>query len=373
LRVGIDASGLVSSKPATGLERYLSSLITHVAAQAKETGITLYLYLNRSLPTAARSGHLASILADSPIRWRIAPVQRGWYRLGMGIAMQLDRIQVFHFPTPHMARYCPVPSVVTIHDVASLSLEAELVQKESAYLPDMLDAARRATALVAVSNSAREEISRHLKRPEACLILEGVDLSQFHPVTDEETNKLRIIHGLERYVLCVGTLQTRKNHIRLIQAFEEIQDRVPHTLVIAGRGGSGSQAVHDYLVAHPGARVRSIGYVDDSLLPALYAGADLFALPSLWEGFGLPVLEAMACGTPVVASNVAALAEIAGDAAFLVEPRSTLEIAHALYMMLTDTSMRKHFVQLGLQRARMFSWDETARKTVNLYRQIVQR
>lgn len=375
IRVGINASGLAAPKHATGLQRYLACLVTHLAERAEQDDLALFLYFAGPVAPEYRApGTLLDKLAPGPrIRWRSSPVGRGWHRIGMGLTMQLDRLDVFHFPAPLMAGYCPVPSIVTFHDLAALSLEADQTQKERTYLADAYDAGQRATALIAVSRSAAEEVAHYLDRPDVTVISEGVDLGQFRPATPAEVAVVRARYGLDRYVLCVGTLQMRKNHIRLIQAFERVQHEYPHTLVVAGGDGSGAQALHEHLAAHPNPRVKLLGYVDEHTLPALYTGADVLALPSLWEGFGLPLIEAMACGTPVLTSNVSSLLEVAANVAEIVNPRDVDDIARGLHMLLGSETQRRALSAAGLRRAQDFTWDETARHTAALYRHVVDR
>jgi glycosyltransferase involved in cell wall biosynthesis len=370
LRVGIDASGLVAEKPATGLQRYLSSLLVALAPRCESEGLNLHLYFTHPIPTLAADHPLTMLRAINNVNWRVAPIARGWWRLGMGIAMQLDRLDVFHFPNPLMAGYCPIPSVVTFHDLAALSIAGDQTRKEYRYLPDALEAGRRASALIAVSQSAGNEVAQHLGRSDVVVIPEGVDLTRFCPATVEAVQGVRKQYGLDRYILCVGTLQARKNHLGLIKAFERIQTEISHTLVIVGTDGSGAAEIHGYLDERPDLRVRRLGYVDEALLPALYTGADALALPSLWEGFGLPLLEAMACGTPVLTSNISSLSEITGRAAVLVDPNDTDDIAEKLQMILADDVLRQHLLAAGYRQAREYSWERAAEQTIAVYRQV---
>jgi glycosyltransferase involved in cell wall biosynthesis len=369
IRVGIDASGLIAEKPATGLQRYISSLLTALAPRCETERLNLHLYFIHPIPPLAVDHPLTVLRSIHNVSLRVAPVARGWWRFGMGVAMLMDRLDLFHFPTPQMAGYCPVPSVVTFHDLAALSIGGDHTRKEQGYLPDALEAGRRATALIAVSQSAGNEVVQHLGRPDVVVIPEGVDLVRFWPVSAETVESVRKQYGLDRYVLCVGTLQARKNHLGLIQAFEQIQTQISHTLVIAGTDGSGAAEIHAYLDKRPDLRVRRVGYVDEKLLPALYTGADALALPSLWEGFGLPLLEAMACGTPVLTSNISSLAEITEDAAVLVDPTDTVDIAQKLYAILTDEALRERLITAGYHQARKFSWERAAEQTIAVYRQ----
>jgi glycosyltransferase involved in cell wall biosynthesis len=371
LRIGVDASGLAALKPATGLQRYLAGLVTHLAPRCADEDLRLYLYFTQ--PPKTPGPPLRDVPPGEAIRWRVAPMARGWQRIGMGLAMLADRIDVFHFPAPLMAGFCPAPAVVTVHDLAALSLDPKHTAKERRYLTDALIAVRRARALIAVSRSAAQEVERHVGRTDSLVIPEGVDAAHFRPVPAEDVQALCERLGVSRYVLCVGTLQTRKNHLGLIRAFAAIQDQIPHTLLLVGGEGSGAAEVRAFLAAHPEIRVQLAGYIDDAHLPALYTGADVLALPSFWEGFGLPLLEAMACGTPVLTSNISSLAEIAGDAALLVDPHNTEAIADGLIRLLSDRTLRAGLISAGRARALEYDWAETARRTVAVYRAVAGR
>jgi glycosyltransferase involved in cell wall biosynthesis len=371
LRVGIEASGMNAHTGASGLHRYLNNLVTHITAHAEENNLHLYLYFADSVHSEARAANtpLGAVLLAPTITPRIAPTARGWWRIGMGIAMQIDRLDLFHFPSPHMSTYCPKPTVVTVHDLAALSLEEDLTQKERQYLPDATDAVQRASALIAVSRSSANEVARHLGRTDVSVIPEGVNQEKFKPIAHaKEIIQERL--NLKNYILCIGTIQTRKNHIRLVEAFEKIQSEIPHTLVIVGRDGSGTDALRTHLDAHPNARVRCLGYIDESILPTLYSAADALALPSLWEGFGLPVVEAMACGTPVLTSNTSSLLEIAGDAAIIVDPRNTNDIADKLHALITNQTLRENLIMAGQKHIEELSWEHTAIKTIETYQQV---
>jgi len=372
LKIGIDASGLIGGKLPTGLQRYLACLITHLASRCEADNLILYLYFVAPVPPHAYAPGkpLAGLQPEPHIRWRIAPMKRGWQRVGMGIAMLIDRLDLFHFPAPIMAGFCPRPAIVTFHDVAALSLQGDITEKERRYLPAAMEAAHRASAVIAVSESAGQEVRQHLQRPDTVVIPEGVDLSQFQPASDAAVQAIRKQYDLDRFVLCVGTLQTRKNHLRLIQAFEKIQAQIPHSLAIAGGNGSGAEAIQAHLAAHPNPRIRLLGYVEDDNLPALYTAADGLALPSLWEGFGLPLLEAMACGTPVLTSDTSSLREVTGDAGLLVNPNDVDDIAENLKRLLTDDPLRARLREAGFQRARLFSWEGNARRTIEVYRHV---
>lgn len=179
-------------------------------------------------------------------------------------------------------------------------------------------------------------------------------------------------YDLGPYLLNVAALQHRKNQVHLLQAFAELRERyqIPHTLVIAGREGWGYEAVYaECRALGLGDVVRFLGYVPDVDIPALYSAADLVVYPSLYEGFGLPVLEAMACGAIVATSNVSSLPEVGGEAALYFDPQNVTEMAETIYRGLTDTTLRAQLRRKGLEHVRAFTWEQAAKHTLNSYRQ----
>jgi glycosyltransferase involved in cell wall biosynthesis len=245
--------------------------------------------------------------------------------------------------------------VCTFHDLFVLTAEYSSPEFRTRFAAQARTAARHADLLIAVSHFTARQV---------------VDLLHVEP------SRLRVVpHGVhaaphsqqprEKIVLFVGALQIRKNLVRLIEAFEALpQD---WSLVFAGApSGYGAAAVLGRV--HP--RIEVTGYLPAPQLEQLYARASIFAFPSLDEGFGIPVLEAMARGLPVITSNCSALPEVAGDAALLVDPYSTSEIATALMRLATDTDLRRQLVSRGLERAKMFSWERAVAATYSIYREL---
>jgi glycosyltransferase involved in cell wall biosynthesis len=199
----------------------------------------------------------------------------------------------------------------------------------------------------------------------------GVD-ARFRPPDPEERAAFLQRQQLVRpYILAVGTLEPRKNLPGLLRAYARLAPEVPHDLVLVGAEGWLTGEIHATLEKlRLGGRVRMTGFVADDDLPHWYGGADLFAFASLYEGFGLPVVEAMACGVPVVTSNVSSLPEVAGDAAVLVDPADVDAIADGLRRVLTDTDLARRLRHSGLKRAARFTWEQTAARTVAVYREV---
>jgi len=254
--------------------------------------------------------------------------------------------------------------VVTIHDTAFVD-HAECFSKLFAAWYQWLvpRLARRVRRIITVSQFSKQRIIEVCRVPEEKVevILSGVG-PQFQPQPAELLAHARTELKLpERYVLCVCSLEPRKNLRRLLEAWSRMPARPANLhLVLAGAKGN---IFHDLEFDAAPANVQLAGYVGDDLLPALYAGAEFFAFPSLYEGFGLPVLEAMASGTPVLCSNSTSLPEVAGDAAVLVDPLQVESIAAALQRLADDSTLRATLRERGLARAKTFNWNSAARQT----------
>ncbi|MBZ0269341.1 glycosyltransferase family 4 protein, partial [bacterium] len=237
-------------------------------------------------------------------------------------------------------------------------------------------AVRAADRVVTDSEHVRADLVRRLRVPEDKLTCVPLGVSdEFRPSSAGDVAKVREAFGLPRpYVLFVGNLEPRKNLPGLLRAFRAVRSRAPEPLdlVVCGKIAWKSGSLLKELNAGDLAgSVHLTGYVRSADLPALYTGASVFAFPSFWEGFGFPVLEAMACGTPVVTSNVSSLPGVAGDAALLVDPRDPEEIADAIALLLTDEATRNELVRKGHERVQGFQWSRTARGTLEAYRHAV--
>jgi glycosyltransferase involved in cell wall biosynthesis len=286
-----------------------------------------------------------------------------------------DRLAILHmtYIAPPVA---PCPVVLTVHDV-SYRIYPQFFSPRVRLLLGMMvgPSIRRATRVITVSESAKQDIVRFYRvSPKRVAVTPEAAGPQYGPQAREEIERVHHQYRLgERYVLAVGNVQPRKNLPRLVEAFGTMAEEVPDVeLVIAGRSAwRGSEVEAAVERAGLAGKVRFVGYVPDRDLPALYAGAAVFCYPSLYEGFGLPPLEAMQCGTPTVTSNVASLPEVVGDAALTVDPESVQEMAAALRRLLTDEGARQEYREKGLARAKRFSWERTARLTRDVYDEVL--
>jgi glycosyltransferase involved in cell wall biosynthesis len=230
---------------------------------------------------------------------------------------------------------------------------------------------RIADAIITPSDTVARDVTKALRAPDDRVVsIHEAPGPQYRPVGTDAQREMRRKHQLpDRYVLSVGSLEPGKNRGRLIRAYSDATgtgDDCP--LIIVGQPAWQYEAdYHLVRQLHLDQRVRFLGYVPDDDLPAMYSAATAFAYPSLYEGFGLPVLEAMACGTPVLTSNTSATAEVAGDAALLVDPWNEHAIQASLSRLLTDDALQDELRQRGFKRAAQFSWDRTARETLAIY------
>ena len=366
MRVAFDGTTLRPGR--TGVGYYTEHLLQHLAAEGPEDDIIVLS--NRPVETT------------KPLPSHVRVVTSGW-RLPRIVWMQsqaprlLERLQpdVVHFTNGIVPMASPVPVVVTIHDM-SLTLYPGYHPPRRVLLnrPMVNLAARRADAIITVSESSKRDIVRSYGlSPERVHVVHEAAAPAFKPIHDlGELTRVRRQYGLaDRFILYVGTIEPRKNLPKLIEAFARRRRRgdLTHQLVCAGPYGWLSrdiEALIDRLQVNDS--VLFTGYVPFHDLATLYNLAEMFVFPSIYEGFGLPVIEAMACGTPVITGHVAALEEVAGGAVEHVEALEVEAIGDALVRLAQDRDRRQALVRAGLQRAQHFSWARAARETSNVYR-----
>jgi glycosyltransferase involved in cell wall biosynthesis len=286
-------------------------------------------------------------------------------------------LELLHFPVTVPVPRTSLPQVVTLHDVQHHDLPAFFSPPERALRRLTYDAAaRRASAVITPSEYSARRIVEVLGVPRERVqaVHSGIDHERFRQEPRPEDADQRARFGLRRpFVLYPANLWPHKNHGRLVEAFARVSEpdlelvmvgqtygRLEPLAKIARRGGAGD-------------RLRHLGYVEREAVPALYRGARAVVFPSLYEGFGGPPLEAMACGCPVAASVRASLAEVCGDACVVLEPESVESIAAAIERVVADESLRSRLRQAGLERARRFSWEEAARRHAEIYDRVVAR
>ena len=375
-RVGINAhlASTSATYRAAGTSRYLMGLLTELRRIDAPERIVAYMSRLHAPGTLAATSRFALRLSPLPT-WRPA-VRILWEQfLWPGLLLR-DGIDVVHGPAHALPLGWPGRSVVTIHDLSFLVDPTTFHLANHRYLQTIVRlSVRRATRIIAVSESTRRDIIRYLgAAPERIdVIHEGVS-AEFHPRAPDELAAFRAKHGLmDAFILFLGTIEPRKNLPRLLEAYAELRrrGRVELPLVIAGGEGPGAAAtfLRCESLGLQGS-VRFVGFVPEEDKPLWYNSAHVFVFPSQYEGFGLPVLEAFACGTPVVASDRSSLPEVVGDAGLLVDPFDTTALAEAMTQVIEDANLRHRLIAAGQEQAARFSWTAAAEKTLDVYRAV---
>jgi len=367
VRIGIDVRKLRDH----GIGTYIRNLLRHLARLDHDTEYVL-LARPHELPSLEALGENFRSVAETSGNYSIAE------QITIPWALRREGVALFHAPHYVLPPLVSCKSVVTIHDCIHLMFPQ--------YLPNRLAhvyartsialASKRATRVMTVSESSKRDILRFVDVPS-----DKIDV--IHNAYDErfgvEPREEDVVRVRERYqlhdefVLYAGNVKPHKNLGRLIEAFHLVRNRgLPHLkLVLIGdeisKYAALRRAVHQHQLHK---YVRFLGYLPEETLAVMYRLAGVFVFPSLYEGFGLPPLEAMASGTPVVTSNVSSLSEVAGNAALLTDPYDPSAIADAVHRVLTDESLRCDLRQKGLARARQFSWETSVRRVLEIYRQV---
>lgn len=366
-----------------GLSRYAGQLARHLLAEAPPEMALTFFY-------NAHSGHdLPQELAQAPRR--TLPLNQYAWRLSV-LASQLlgipypgilprsspDSRPILYHATEHLLPYLPVPKVLTVHDLIFERYPQHHTWTNRLFLRvGMPLFVRRADAIIAVSRHTQRDLMELYRVPPAKihLIYQGIDPA-FRPAPPAEVQRIRQRYSPDRpYLLMVGTLEPRKNHATALRALLRLkQAGHPHRLLVVGGRGWLFEPIQEE-VKRLGLEgdVTFAGYVPGADLPPLYTGADCVLMPSLYEGFGFPVLEAMACGAPVVCSQVSSLPEVAGDVAMLVPPTDDAALAAAVGQILQEPERAAAMRTQGPVYAARFRWDECARQTVALYQALAQK
>jgi len=302
------------------------------------------------------------------------PFRLPWMQLAVPFLLQRLKPDVAHFTNSIAPLFCPTPSVVTVHDMSLELFPSYHPWRRVLTRPLIRAVARKARAIITVSHSAKKNIGEILGIEDARIhVVHEAAAPPFRPVCDSvPLRRIAAYHSLpSSFVLSVGTLEPRKNLPRLIQAYsglpEELQGRFP--LVLAGTFGWGYREIRR-LVAKVGleSRIHLLGYVPYQHLPVIYSLASVFVYPSLHEGFGLPVVEAMSCGAPCLISHASSLREVGGESVEYVDPGKIDSIREGLEGLLDNPDRRVELARKGVTRAGTFSWDRAAARTLEVYR-----
>lgn len=371
--VGLNAQ-LLSDRPtyrAAGIARYAHYLLEHLPQAGERFEFRAYVPPG----LADRPAHPRLHLAPSRLPTHRPPVRILWEQL---LLPRLLRGGALHHGLAYaLPRACPVPAVVTFHDLSFLLFPQAFRRLRRWYLTlATRSAARRAAAVITVSEHTRRDAIRLLSlSPERVhAVPHGVE-EAFRPRPPDEVEAFRVARGLaQSFFLSVATLEPRKNLAALLEAYAALRREEPRAwpLLIGGAvGWHASPLFERYRELGLEDSVRFLGYLPPAELPLWYNAATVFLYPSLYEGFGLPVLEAMACGTPVLTSDASSLPEVAGQAALIVDPRRVQSLSQGLLDLYRDAGLRAELGQRGVTRAARYSWRATARQTLAVYERVL--
>ena len=372
-RIGIDVTSALTQ--GGGIGRYTRELVRAVAKLPPD--FDYHLFSAKPPDTLPVANPLPE---DVHLRWHPAPLSekwlyRFWYRARLPLPVQWSTgpLDLFHSPDFVLPPVSGgIPTLLTVHDLSFVYYPETFPAPLVTYLNRVVPwSVARATHVLADSEATRNDLLTVWGVPphKVTVLYSGVS-GAFRPMDDVAQTAVHRRYQLDDqpYLLAVGTVQPRKNYEMLVRAFARIQDRLPHTLAIAGGKGWMEETLLEEIARLGLAeRVRMLGFVDDADLPALYSGATAVIMPSLYEGFGLPVLEAMACEVPVIISDVSSLPEVGGAAALQIAPVDELAWAEGMLAVVQDRPRRAEMAAAGRAQVARFSWDRAARQLVTLY------
>jgi glycosyltransferase involved in cell wall biosynthesis len=372
MKIGIDISPIIGEK--TGVGYYTANLVDSLARIDRTNQYQLYPFFYHLYQSDFKTAvgpsqenfhmhcqNIPKIIID--IAWHYSPIPKKWI---------LGNVDILHSttfcsPGDHYGKL-----IVTVYDVSFLILpEYHTEANRQHALKGTADAVRFADCIIAISDSGKKDLVKYFAAdPEKVVVTHLAAKDIFTPRGLDERNRVLKKFGISGdFILFVGSFEPRKNIGTLVRAYINLPEKVKkqYSLVIAGGKGWLNTDIDALIGSQDSAQIRRIGYVDERDLAALYSAATVFVYPSFYEGFGLPNLEAMSCGTPVITSNTSSMPEIGGAAALYFDPHDVRQLTSLLLEVIEDENLRKELSRKGIERAGEFSWEKTARATLKIY------
>jgi glycosyltransferase involved in cell wall biosynthesis len=374
MTIYVDVSAAVHGK--AGLSRYAESLVHSLEPLMGDRLSVFQNSLGRRGPLKGWTPERTAGVTWSYKPWRAMVLARQW--AGWPMSGLLPGAELFHATEHLLPPLGRIPTVLTVHDLIFERYPAYHKRANYLYLRAAMPLfCRHASAIIAISESTKADLMGLYSVPGSKItVIPEAAAPEFHPQSRRRIKQVREHYRLpERYILAVGTLEPRKNLSRLIDACGPLFDRgLADALVLVGARGWLVEDFDAHVASSPWReRILLPGFVAEEDLPVVYAGALITAQPSLYEGFGLPVLEAMACGSPVCSSTAASLPEVGGEAARYFDPTHVSAMSATLLEVAADEDLQEQMRQAGLAQAARFSWDRTARETYALYERVISR
>ncbi|CAN5194046.1 glycosyltransferase family 1 protein [soil metagenome] len=369
--IGIDGNEANTDRR-VGIGEFAFELINQFG-ENNDNGLTFQIYLKNKpkddLPEQNKEW-----------KYQVFGPKKAWtqFALPVNLFLKKPRPSVFFTPSHYAPRFSPVPTVISLMDLSYIHFPELFTKKDLYQLKNWTAySVKKAQRIFTISNASKNDIIKvyHIAEDKIDVLYPGIKTTMHLEPHIYPMNELQSKYGIgKEYILFVGTLQPRKNIKRLIEAFSQIVKQKEHVnlqLVIVGKKGW----QYEEIIAAPAlyevsSSVKFLDFVEDADLALLYSHAICYVLPSLYEGFGLPVLEAMKHDCPVITSNVSSLPEAGGDAALYVNPTDTKDIAKKIAMLVTDKDLRKELIQKGRKQVEKFSWEKTAQKALSILEEV---
>lgn len=377
MHIGIDASRAFLNRR-TGIEEYSYQVIRHLRNELADASVTLYVRKTFSVVNRQPRWTLPEIDFDLPPKWRVKGIwaPRFWTQGGLSLEMLFHSPEVLFVPAHTVPFIHPKRTIVTVH-----GLEYEFSPEsygfwERLYMRwSIRYSVRSAARVIAVSENTKQDLMRlyRVAGEKVQVVYEGCGQREGEVQGRADKGKSEVILPLtaypQPYLLFIGRLETRKNIVRMIEAFEQFKEKtgLPHVLVLAGKPGFGYEKIKDHLSKSTYQKtIQEVGYVSEAEKWRLLRSADVFLFPSLYEGFGLPVIEAQSVGTPVITANTSSLPEIAGEGALFIDPLSSEALAGAMETLITDLEKRADIIEKATHNVSRFSWAQCAQGVAGL-------